>query len=86
MAAGNTRAADPVDTVHHEMDSVVCSDCFYKCVVASNRKTTHPREGASWTIHTMNLQYVAHVIKNHFICHEHLKDMCMCTRTSYNFT
>ena len=29
------------------------------CVVASNRKTTHPREGASRIIHTMNLQYVA---------------------------
>ena len=32
MAAGNTRAADPVDTVHHEMDSTVRSHCFYKYV------------------------------------------------------
>ena len=32
MAAGDTRAADPVDTVHFEMDSVVCSYRFYKSV------------------------------------------------------
>ena len=32
MEAGDTRAADPVDTVHHEMNSVVCSHCFYKSV------------------------------------------------------
>ena len=29
MAAGDTRAADPVGTVHHE---VVCSYRFYKSV------------------------------------------------------
>ena len=28
MAAGDTRAADPVDTVHHEMASAVCSHRF----------------------------------------------------------
>ena len=28
MAAGDTRAADPVDTVRHEMDSVVRSHRF----------------------------------------------------------
>ena len=32
MAAGDIRAADPVDTVHHEMDSVVRSHSFYKSV------------------------------------------------------
>ena len=33
MAAGDTRAVDPVDTVHHEKDSVVPrSHCFYKSV------------------------------------------------------
>ena len=33
MAAGNTRAADPVDTMHYEMDSAVRShrsQGFYK--------------------------------------------------------
>ena len=30
MVAGNTHAADPVDFVHHERDSVVRSHCFYK--------------------------------------------------------
>ena len=30
MATGDTRAADPVDTVHHKMDSVVHSYHFYK--------------------------------------------------------
>ena len=28
MEAGDTCAADPVDTVHHEMDSPVCSHRF----------------------------------------------------------
>ena len=28
MEAGNTRAADPVNTVHHEMDSTVRSNRF----------------------------------------------------------
>ena len=32
MAAGDTRAADLVDTVHHEIDSAVCSHNFYKSV------------------------------------------------------
>ena len=32
MAAGDTRAADLVDTVRHEMDSAVRSHCFYKSV------------------------------------------------------
>ena len=32
MAAGDTHAADPVDTVHHEMDSTVRSHHFYKSV------------------------------------------------------
>ena len=32
MADGDTCAADTVDTVHHEMDSAVCSYCFYKSV------------------------------------------------------
>ena len=30
MAAGDTRAADLVDIVRHEMDSAVCSHHFYK--------------------------------------------------------
>ena len=32
MAAGDTRATDLVDTVHHEMDSKVRSCRFYKSV------------------------------------------------------
>ena len=32
MAAGDTRAADPVGTVHHEIDSTVRSHRFYKSV------------------------------------------------------
>ena len=30
MAAGDTGGADPVDTVHHEMDIAVCSHYSYK--------------------------------------------------------
>ena len=33
MAADDTRAADPVNTVHHEMDSMVRSHGFYKSVL-----------------------------------------------------
>ena len=32
MAAGDTCAADPVDTVHHEVDSAVRSHRLYKSV------------------------------------------------------
>ena len=32
MVAGDIRAADLVDTVHHEMDSAVHSHCFCKSV------------------------------------------------------
>ena len=32
MAAGDTCATDLVDTVHHEMDSAIRSDHFYKSV------------------------------------------------------
>ena len=32
MAAGNTHVADPLDTVHHEMDSMVHSHHAYKSV------------------------------------------------------
>ena len=46
MAAGDIRVADPVDTVHHKMDSVLYSNCVYKSVFINNRKTTHPTEGA----------------------------------------
>ena len=34
------------------------SPCLQIWVVASNRRTTRPREGASWPIYTMNLQYI----------------------------
>ena len=52
---------------------VTGSHCFYKyvCVVASNRKTTHPREGASRTIHTMNLQYVAVINDSQIVAISH---------------
>ena len=30
MAAGDTHVADLVDTVHHEMDSAICSHHDYK--------------------------------------------------------
>ena len=62
MEAGDTRVADLVDTVHHEIASAFCNHRVYKSVVTSNR-TTHPREGACWPIHTIYLQYVA-VIKD----------------------
>ena len=45
----------------------------YVCVVASNRKTTRPREGASWTIHTMNSQYMAVINDSQVIGHCPLK-------------
>ena len=32
MTAGNICVADPVDIVHHEMDSAVCSHFVYKSV------------------------------------------------------
>ena len=32
MEAGDTHAADPVDTMHREMESMVCSHRFYKSV------------------------------------------------------
>ena len=32
MEAGDTRVADQVDTVHHEMDSTLHSHCVYKSV------------------------------------------------------
>ena len=60
MAADDTRPADPVDIVHHEMESTFRSHHFYKfVVVASNRRKTHPREGACQPINRMNFQYLA---------------------------
>ena len=32
METGDTHVADPVDAVHHEMDSMVYSHCAYKSV------------------------------------------------------
>ena len=32
MVAGDTRVADPVDPMYHEMASMVCSHCVYKSV------------------------------------------------------
>ena len=59
MAAGDARAAGPLDTVHHEMDIIVYSHHVYKSVhvITSNRKTTCPREGACWPIHMINFQW-----------------------------
>ena len=54
----NTCVTDLVDTVHHEMDSIVHSHHFYKSVITSNR-TTRLREGACWPMHTMNVRYMA---------------------------
>ena len=68
MAAGDTRAADPVDTVYHEINSAVRSHGFLNLCNHSNRKSTCPREGASWTIHMINLQYA--VIKDSQIVSE----------------
>ena len=34
MAAGDTHAADPADTVHHKMDSVIDSHHFYESVLS----------------------------------------------------
>ena len=52
MAAGDTCAADTVDVVCHEMDSVVRSHCFHKI------------GEACWPINMMNLQYV--VVINYY--------------------
>ena len=38
------------------------------CVVVNNR-TTRPREGACWPIHTMNLQYVAVINDSQIVGH-----------------
>ena len=63
MDAGSTHVADRLDTVHHEMDSVVRSHhVIYICLVASN-KTTHSGEGACWPIHTMP-EFAVALIKN----------------------
>ena len=43
MTANNACVADLLDTMHHEMDIMVCSHYVYVCVVASNR-TTHPEQ------------------------------------------
>ena len=59
MEARNARVADPLVTVHREMDSMFGSHrltMYAICVVDSNR-TTHPGEGACQPIHTMNLQW-----------------------------
>ena len=32
METGDTRVIDPVDAVHHEMDSAIYSHCAYKSV------------------------------------------------------
>ena len=43
MATGDARVVDPLDTVHHEMGSVVRSHHAYKSVWSPcNRITTHP--------------------------------------------
>ena len=48
MVAGDARVLDTLDIVHHEMDSLVHSQCVYKSQyeVASNERTTRPGEGA----------------------------------------
>ena len=60
MAASDTHVADLLDTIHYEMDGVVCSHRVY-CMVASNR--TCLREGAFQPTDMMNLPYMA-VIKD----------------------
>ena len=63
MAAGNTHVADPVDTVHHEMDSTICSHCVYKTVWSPVIGEHLILKGAYWPIHKTNLLYMA-VIKD----------------------
>ena len=62
MDGSDTCVADPVDTVHHEMDSTVLNlrlTMFINlCGHTSDERKTCPREGACWPIHTMNLQYI----------------------------
>ena len=67
MEAGDTCAADLVDNVHHEIDSVVRSHHF---IDLCSRRT---REGACWPIHTMNLQYVAVINDSQIVDHTPLK-------------
>ena len=61
MAAGDNHVEDPVDTVHHKMESAVHSHHVYKSVWSPVilRRTTHSREGACQPIAKMNLWYVA---------------------------
>ena len=55
MAVGDACVANPLDTVHHEMDSVVHSHHIYQPVwVTSNRRTTRPGEGACRPTLTVN--------------------------------
>ena len=58
MAAGDAYVVYPLDTVHHEMDSVNCSHSVYKSVWSPviSRSTSRPRKRACQQIYTMNLQ------------------------------
>ena len=56
MAAGDTCAADPVDTVHHETDSMVHSHCFYKSVWSPVIEQLVLEKAPAG--HMMNMQYV----------------------------
>ena len=73
MAAGDTRAADPVDTVHHEMDSLVCSHRFYKSVQLPVLEQLILEKEPARPIHTMNLQYVAVINDSQIASHTPLK-------------
>ena len=59
MVAADAHVLDPLDIVHHEMDSLVHSHCVYKpqYEVVSNGRTTRPGEGTCQPIYTMNLQW-----------------------------
>ena len=67
MAEGDTCAADPVDTVQHEMASAVVVTVFIN--LCSDRRTTRPREGARQPIHMKNLQYVEMINDPQIVSH-----------------
>ena len=59
MAAGDNHVADPLDSVHHEMDIVVRSHHVYESVWSPilREQLILEKELASQPIHVMNLQW-----------------------------
>ena len=60
MEAGDTRVADPVDAVHHEMDSAVhIVTVFINLCITSKSRISRLREGACQPSYMRNLHDLA---------------------------